>query len=304
MRLEEGHFLNSRGIPLRYRLALPDAANPKKPLPTVVFAHGFGGSIDSPYIVDSLPHLTGINAAAFCFNFTNPCKNKIDTSKLTPSVALDDMTCAFNFVKQKDNLDAQKIAGIAASFGAYTMMRYAVQDPALLGMILYSSVPDPVKPFRKLLTHAKELLWRMAGTIQQPIEGDMCAIAYRCYRELIRINMAQDVAPNITQNVTFVHGTRDDLASVDDIAAFRNNMTQAQSVDIHVLDGAGHCFAMKPRAGQERSDFEQAIAHTQDALLNLFGAQSSDTTQPSLHEAISLHYRPPSQEYGGFAFAG
>jgi pimeloyl-ACP methyl ester carboxylesterase len=281
MRTEEGVFENKRGESLPYRLSLPDAYDPDIPLPTAVFVHGFGGSMDSTYITRNIPHFIDAQMGVMVFNMCNTHRDKICTKNLTPNNALDDVTSAFEFAKQDPRLDSTKQLGIGASFGAYSLMRYAAhtQDPALQQLILYSTVPDPVKPFNDHITWRHRGLWWLLGHIYHAIEGDVCAISYRCYKELNTIDIHKDVAPLITAPVMCVQGARDNLASVEDIQQLQEAMVQSPRKTLYTLPEAGHAFQLEPRPHEMVSEMDRTVMWTRDTIMQMLHENKHDTVQ-------------------------
>ena len=285
MQIEEGTFKNPKGLDLRYRLMLPyEGENGNmEPFPVVVLVHGFGGSIDSAYIKRSLHKITECGAAAFSFNFTNLGKDRVDTSNLTPENALADLYTAMAFIKNHPRIDATRIIGVGASFGAYTLLRYeaAAQDESLKALVLHSVVPVPLKPFAKLFTPAKLRFWRLLGHVAQEIDGFRCRISYKLYDECSRINILADVAPKITKPVTLIHGDCDYLTSVDDLRDLQNALSASPEVKIYLMQGAEHEFGYVPRKGQIYSEFEQAVMYVQTMIREIF-TESKTAAMPPL----------------------
>jgi len=274
MQIEEGSFKNPKNLDLNYRLMLPyesENSNAEK-FPVVLLVHGFGGSINSAYIKRSLAKITECGAAAFSFNFTNLGTTRVDTSSLTPENALEDLYTAINFIRNHPRIDASRMLGVGASFGAYTLLRYEAeaQDDALKAMVLHSVVPVPLKPFQKLLTPAKIRFWRLLGHIAQEIDGFKCRISYKLYDECSRINILADVAPKIKKPVTLIHGDCDFLTSVDDLRDLQHALSASPEVKIYIMQGAEHEFGYVPRKGQIYSDFEQAVMYVQNIIRDTF----------------------------------
>lgn len=278
MQIEEGSFKNPRNIDLKYRLMLPyeHEADENHKFPLVILVHGFGGSINSAYIKRALHKVSECGVAAFSFNLTNMHKGTgVDTSNLTPENALEDLKTAMEFIKHHPKIDASRIVGVAASFGAYTLMRYEaeMQDDALKALILFSAVPVPLKPFEKYLTPVKMRFWRMIGHVAQEVDGFKCRISYKLYEECKRIDILGDVAPKITKPVTLVHGDNDILTSLEDLYMLKNALRKSPEVNTYVMHGAEHEFGYIPRTGHEHSEFEQAVSYVQTIIRDTFRKQ-------------------------------
>lgn len=298
MHIEEGHFKNDKGLDLAYRLMLPyeRESGEHEKFPVVILIHGFGGSINSAYIKRSLHKVSECGAAAFSFNFTNLGKNRVDTSQLTPENALQDLYAAMAFIKSHPHVDATRMIGVGASFGAYTLMRYEAeaQDDALKAMVLHSVVPVPLKPFEKMLTPVRIRFWRMLGHIAQEIDGFKCRLSYKLYDECSRINILHDVAPKIKKPVTLVHGDCDYLTSMDDLRDLEKALVKAPRVQIYVMTGAEHGFGYVPRMGQLYSDFEKAVMYVQSVVRETFYSPSplqpvEEEISPTLYERMHAH---------------
>ena len=281
MYTQEGIFYNSKGEPRPYRLAFPEKpSKAAKPYPLAVFAHGFGGSYDSSYIVNNVPYFMDVGVATMTFNFCNDHRDKICTKNLTPNNALDDLNSGVRFITQDSRIDTDNMIGVGASFGAFTMLRYAADkdNPPLKGMILYSAVPDPVAPFKKELNPVKEMMWRWKEHIQVDVDGERCPIAYKCYKELTQIDMFRDVAPNITCRVVNIHGDQDRLAPVADIEALRNAMSHTRDEDKHIFPGVGHAFPVERADPEKPSPMERAVAITQKSVREFLAENSQSLT--------------------------
>lgn len=256
--------------------------------PVVMLVHGFGGSINSAYIKRSLHKIIEAGAAAFSFNFTNLNPSRVDTSDLTPDNALQDMRAAFEFIKKHPSVDASRILGVGASFGAYTLMRYEAEnhDEALKGLVLLSVVPIPLKPFDRFLTPAKKRFWRWVGHVVHEVDGLKCRISYKLYDECSRIDILGEVAPKIHKPVVIVNGDRDILASVDDIRALEKSLNASPHVAVNILEGAEHEFSYIPRNGEMLSEFEKAVQHVQGAIAYHFASEPVAPKEPSAAERL------------------
>lgn len=265
MHIEEGAFKNNKGLDLKYRLMLPEGEGS---FPVVVLVHGFGGSIDSTYIRQSLPRIIETGAAVFSFNFTNLHPTGVDTGELTPDNALSDLHDAMRFIKNHERIDASQMIGMGASFGAYTLLRYEAeaQDSNLKSLIFFSVVPLPLKPFRDDLTRANLLFWKWRGHIVQKIDGNKCRISYQLYEQCKRIDIIADIAPKIRKPVTIIQGDRDILGTLADVHELHEALVNAPEKKIHILKGAQHEFSYQVAAGKVYSEFEQAVAHARESI--------------------------------------
>lgn len=282
LKTEDGVLNDSRNFPISYRMMWPEKM--ENPAPGVVFAPGFGSSLQtSSYIQESLERVAEMGAVAISFNYSHikvKPNNDVDTGKLTCENADDDLRRMLDFAKNNPMIDAGKLVGMGCSFGANTLFR--VKDMDLAAYIAFSLVPDFIKPFQEKLTHQKRLLWKMsqyflgAGT-KQVIDGHVQEISYQLFEQAEKINLQERVS-DITQPVTLIHGTEDILASVDDIKALKESMTQSSNINVHFIEGAGHKFKDQPKKGELFSELQQAISVAQKSFLNLFTTSAEETT--------------------------
>ncbi len=285
LKTQDGILNESQDFPISYRMMWPEKM--ENPAPGVVFAPGFGSSLQtSSYIQESLERVAELGAVAISFNYSHikvKPNNDVDTGKLTCENADDDFRRVLDFAKNNPMIDNKKLVGMGCSFGANTMFR--VKDMDLAAYIAFSLVPDFIKPFQEKLTQQKRLLWKMsqyflgAGT-KQVIDGHVQEISYQLFEQAEKINLQERVS-DIKQPVTLIHGTEDILASVDDIKALQQSMTQSSNINVHFIEGAGHKFQDQPKKGELFSELQQAISLAQKSFLSLFSVSAQDTTAPA-----------------------
>lgn len=266
---EDGRIHSPGSLPISYRMMWPK--NAKKELPAVVFAPGFGSSLEtSAYIDQTLKHIAQSGAVAISFNYSHtPVKDgKVDTGKLTCRNAEDDVRRVVHFAQNSPLVQNNKIIGMGCSFGANTLLR--LQDPAFASYIMMALVPDLLKPFRAYMTPSKRVLWKMSQYMlgrgaKQVIEGDVQEINYQLYEQAEKLDMHRLVGA-INKPVTFIQGTHDPLGTMDDIIRMGNAMHASPNVQMHFIQGAGHAFDVKRKEGQEHSELRQVMALTRETL--------------------------------------
>ena len=128
-------FRNSRGQALTGRLLVPATPGP---CPTVVFAHGWGSSKDSPRNRSGAEALRRLGFAAFLFDFTGHGESEGTREDSTPEQQVNDLAAALNVLEGFEEVDRHRLGIVGASSGAAVAVRAAARDPRIRVLVLRS----------------------------------------------------------------------------------------------------------------------------------------------------------------------
>ncbi len=128
-------FRNSRGQALTGQLLVPATPGP---CPTVVFAHGWGSSKDSPRNRSVAEALRRLGFAAFLFDFTGHGESEGTLEDSTPEQQVNDLAAAVNVLEGFEEVDRHRLGVVGASSGAAVAVRAAARDPRIRVLVLRS----------------------------------------------------------------------------------------------------------------------------------------------------------------------
>ena len=128
-------FRNSRGLALTGRLLVPATPGP---CPTVVFAHGWGSSKDSPRNRTVAEALRRLGFAAFLFDFTGHGESEGTREDSTPEQQVNDLAAALNALEGFEEVDRHRLGVVGASSGGAVAVRGAARDPRIRVLVLRS----------------------------------------------------------------------------------------------------------------------------------------------------------------------
>jgi predicted phosphoribosyltransferase/dienelactone hydrolase len=128
-------FRNSRGQALTGRLLVPVTPGP---CPTVVFAHGWGSSKDSPRNRSVAEALQRLGFVAFLFDFTGHGESEGTLEDSTPEQQVNDLAAALNVLEGFEEVDRHRLGVVGASSGAAVAVRAAARDPRIRVLALRS----------------------------------------------------------------------------------------------------------------------------------------------------------------------
>lgn len=104
------------------------------PLPCVVMAHGFGGTMD--FLFRRAEHFAGAGLAALVFDYRNFGASEGRPRQLVDIPGqLDDWRAAIRFARGHADLDARRIALWGSSFGGGHTLTIAAADPAVAAVV-------------------------------------------------------------------------------------------------------------------------------------------------------------------------
>lgn len=202
---EKRKFKNSRGITLSAIFEGKD-----KTAPVVIICHGYASSKDSESQEDLTPRLLKAGFSVYRFDFTGCGQSRGQLKNLTPNVGIDDLKSAIKDLRKK------KIALYGSSFGGYTALRYAVEDP-----VLALSLKGPVSDWTSVKSESIDSV-KMAKLL----------------KEVSSVNIYEK-AKNIECPVLIVHGGADEVVP---LAQSRKLFTSLGSKNkkLEVIKGAIH----------------------------------------------------------------
>lgn len=118
-------FKNKNGRQLVGFLHLPEG---KKKLPLVIFCHGFGGTKTKRKYVKLARALEKADIASFRFDFEGCGDSEGDFEKITAEREVLDLSVAVNYILRLKNINKNKVAFLANSFGAVACLLYIIQN--------------------------------------------------------------------------------------------------------------------------------------------------------------------------------
>ena len=107
--MEDVTFVNSRGKKLHGVSTVVD-----KTAPTVIICHGYASNTESKTHLVLSKKLSELKINSFAFDFTGCGKSEGELFELTLSQGMDDLTYAYNYVK--NNLQSNHIGLLGSSF--------------------------------------------------------------------------------------------------------------------------------------------------------------------------------------------
>jgi putative phosphoribosyl transferase len=128
-------FRNSRGLALTGRLLVPATPGP---CPTVVFAHGWGSSKDSPRNRAVAEALRRLGFAAFLFDFTGHGESEGTREDSTPEQQVNDLAAALTALEGFEEVNRHRLGVVGASSGGAVAVRAAARDPRIRVLVLRS----------------------------------------------------------------------------------------------------------------------------------------------------------------------
>ncbi|MBI3282931.1 alpha/beta fold hydrolase [Candidatus Curtissbacteria bacterium] len=176
---EKRTFKNSKGLVLSAVFEGDD-----KKAPTVVICHGYASSKDSESQQDLSKRLLAAGFSVYRFDFTGCGESEGSLSDLTPKNGLDDLKSAVK------NLNIEKFAIHGSSFGGYTALLYASENPPLA-----LTLKAPVSDYPAVLS---------ADEDEERPSRD------KILKETSNLDIYQK-AKNVKCNVLIVHGDADEV---------------------------------------------------------------------------------------------
>lgn len=118
-------FKNPQGLKLAGNLIVPQGSGP---FPTVVFAHGFDSSKDSPRSVPLARRLADGFIASFLIDFTGHGESEGLKENSTIEQQTQDLKSALDFIRKQPKVDEEKLALHGSSSGCLVALNLLLTD--------------------------------------------------------------------------------------------------------------------------------------------------------------------------------
>ena len=213
--MEQGvTFTNSSGRKLHGVLAI--AADNS---PLVIICHGYASNTNSKTRVELSHQLLQKNISSFGFDFTGCGESEGELHELTLTQGLDDLTAAYNYVKNLKNIGGSRLGLIGSSFsGSVAVLFAAANDVKVLAL------KSPVSDYNQI----KEVPL-VAKSKQQKFFDD--SAKYDIYA----------AAEKIKVPVIIVHGSRDTDVPVQQSVKLFEHLTCEKKFEI--IKDADHRYS-------------------------------------------------------------
>lgn len=204
---EKRKFKNSKGLTLA---AIYEGENKNNPV--VVLCHGYGSSKDKESTKGLAEKLRSKGLCVYRFDFTGCGESEGKLGQLTPDQGQDDLQSAVKDLCRKD------FALYGSSFGGYTSLIYASQNP-----VLALGLKAPVSDYPAVM--------RAKGNEKENRALDFTEEAYKydVYK----------LAKNITAATLIVHGDADTDVPLAQSQKLLKSLASADK-ELKILPGAGH----------------------------------------------------------------
>lgn len=204
---EKRRFKNNKGLTIS---AIYEGE--VKSAPVVVLCHGYGSGKDSDSTKSLAQKLVNSGLCVYRFDFTGCGESQGKLNQLTPKQGQDDLRSAV------ENLDRKDFALYGSSFGGYTSLIYASQNP-----VLALGLKAPVSDYPAVM--------RAKGNEKENRALDFTEEAYKydVYK----------LAKNITAPTLIVHGDSDtDVPFAQSQKLLKSLGSEYK--ELKVIPGAGH----------------------------------------------------------------
>tara|TARA_Y100000310_G_scaffold345459_1_gene465214 strand:- start:1007 stop:1738 length:732 start_codon:yes stop_codon:yes gene_type:complete len=226
-------FTNSKGRKLHGVVTIPDSEN----FPIVIICHGYASNTKSKTRSALSRQLLEKGIASFGFDFTGCGESEGELYQLTITQGIDDLNAAFNFVKNIENVDKNKIALLGSSFsGSVAVLFAAEKDLKVLAL------KSPVSDYSGI----KEVPL-VARNKQQQFFDD--SAKYDIYK----------TAEKIKTPTIIVHGSNDVDVPVEQSKELIKHLNCEKKLEI--IEDADHRYS-------DANHFEQLINLVSDWVLN------------------------------------
>jgi len=207
-------FANSSGRKLHGVLTTAENNSP-----VVIICHGYASNTKSKTRVEISKQLLQKNISSFGFDFTGCGESEGELYELTVSQGLDDLTAAYNYVKNLKNFDGNRIGILGSSFSGSVAVLFAAENN-----IKVLALKSPVSDYNQI----KEVPL-VAKTKQQKFFDD--SLKYDIYSAAEKIK-----APTI-----IVHGSDDLDVPVEQSKKLFSHLKCEKKFEI--ITGADHRYS-------------------------------------------------------------
>lgn len=230
MRSEALSIINSRGLRLSGVLHIPGAA-PRETW--IILNHGMLSTKDSRKHVALAEALCELGFMVERHDFTGQGESEGDPNLITYSNEVDDLECVMTELQRRG---ATRFVLIGSSMGSGISMFTAARRPErVAALVLMASITKTGTIYDKMSETQRER-WRSTGFFR---------FGERDIRfEMVEDGRAYDVRGSLARYpgpVLFVHGTRDELISIDDIPGLAASHKGEHT--LIPIEGADHRFS-------------------------------------------------------------
>ena len=234
----EKHFdINEQGYSIRCKLICSDHDKTARSFDHVaIVTHGFGSNKETAGTASFGEHLTAKYKGWGVIAFDWPCHGMDARKKLTVAECLTYLTIVTDYAKRE--LKARDVFNYSTSLGGYLTLRYlieignpfqriALRCPAIhMYETMFSRVPE-----------ADQAKLRKGKEIQMGFERKM-KVDQAFFDELKSFNPLEHEYFDFADNMLILHGTADEMVSIDDAREFAENNV----IEFIPVEGADHPF--------------------------------------------------------------
>lgn len=250
--MERAIRFRNEGLTLHGMLHAPDGG----PSPCVVFCHGFTGHRIEAHclFVKCARALCDAEIAALRFDFRGSGESEGHFEDMTIPGEISDALAALEFARQRPEVDPQRVGLLGLSLGGCVAACAATRDGGVNALCLWAAVSDP----SGLKAMGDMELFRRNGRLD--LDGNVIGRAF--VETLDSVDPLTDVG-RFVGSVVIVHGSKDDTVMPDHAQRYRQAARSAASVEVHIVEGAGHVFSSER---WEKEVIERTVGFFQGVL--------------------------------------
>lgn len=220
----------------------------------IIACHGFGGDKNSSAILMLAKTLTKYNIGVLAFDFPGHGISNASGYEYTLENCIGDINDVEEYIKKE--LDIKNIGFFATSFGAYAVLLKINRDKKIYSSIILRCPALNMKSiFENSILRADLKDFIKKGECELGFERKII-VTKRFYEELIKNDIFK--LYNTKNEIVIIHGTKDDVAPIEDSIKFRNKFKNI--VKLFKVEGADHRF-------KKEGELEQVIEIAKNSIL-------------------------------------
>lgn len=274
-----GSIPSTENLPIYYDLYTPDSGRVHRPLPVILFLHGFKGFKDWGPFPDACASLSSSGFAVLAMNFSlnGVGKNMTEFDELdlfareTLSQDLEDVGTIIEALKNEavrgagtNPVDTGNIGILGHSRGGHTAVAAAAEYPEIRCLVTWSAVAN----YNARWSDQMISDWRERGVtdIINGRTGQIMPVKKVVYEDALdnadRL-MAVNRAGELSLPALFIHSRGDKGVPYKEAETLFNHCSSGQK-ELKLMPDSGHTFdASHPFEGEDFPDtFQQVVTHT------------------------------------------
>jgi len=244
MKTEKFIFENSAGLKLSSVLDYPDEG---EKFPCLIQAHGFTSAKDRAPARKFAAALVEAGIASFRFDFTGHGESEGKFEEMTVSQQVDDLKCAYKFVRNLPAIDPDQISLFGSSLGGMTAI-LAAPDLNIKTLHLRAPVSDFLTTRSRLIPEMLIAKWKQQGFLYEnelyhkdiPLPENLGKkLNYSYYEDGLSHDCYQ-AAENIKAPTLIFHGTDDKSVPLSQSQELMKHLGGKKNLEI--FEGQTHGF--------------------------------------------------------------